>query len=50
MTPRRGIVVSDVLIIPVDDSEVIVSAPSTAITSCPIIRPNRLPATPYARA
>ena len=34
-TPRRGITVSDVRIIPVEYSEVIVSVPRTAMTSWP---------------
>src|SRR6516162_9935042 len=34
-TPRRGCAVSEVRIIPVEYSEVIASAPITAITSCP---------------
>jgi hypothetical protein len=42
---RRGTAVSDVLIMPVEYSEVIVSAPSTAITSCPMSSPIRLPVT-----
>src|ERR1022692_1450429 len=40
--PRRGIAVSDVLIIPVEYSELIVSAPSTMMISCPMSSPNRL--------
>ena len=40
--PRRGIAVSEVLIIPVEYSEVIVSAPSTMMISCPMSSPNRL--------
>ena len=40
--PRRGITVREVLIMPVEYSEVIVSAPSTAITSWPRISPNML--------
>jgi hypothetical protein len=42
--------VSDVLIIPVEYSDVIVRAPSTAITSWPISSPIRLPKTASARA
>jgi hypothetical protein len=41
-TPRRGITVSDVRIIPVEYSDVIVSAPSAAMTSWPKYRPSRL--------
>ena len=48
--PRRGTLVSDVLIMPVEYSEVMVSAPSTAITSCPTSRPIRLPGTAPDRA
>ena len=40
--PRRGCTVSEVRIMPVEYSEVIVSAPSTAMTSWPRISPNRL--------
>ena len=40
--PRRGIAVSDVRIIPVAYSEVMVSTPSTAMTSWPKYRPNEL--------
>ena len=42
IVPRRGMAVSDVRIIPVAYSEVMVSAPSTAMTSWPKYRPNRL--------
>ena len=41
-TPRRGMTDSDVLIMPVEYSDVIVIAPSTAMTSWPRISPNRL--------
>src|SRR5215469_12234492 len=41
-TPRRGCTDSVVRIIPVEYSEVIVSAPSTAMTSWPTYRPARL--------
>ena len=40
--PRRGSTVSEVLIMPVEYSEVMVSAPSTAMTSWPRISPNML--------
>jgi hypothetical protein len=35
-TPRRGITASDVLIMPVEYSEVITSAPSTTMISSPM--------------
>src|SRR5215467_9496521 len=41
-TPRRGWTVSEVRIIPVEYSEVMVSAPSAAMTSWPTYRPARL--------
>src|SRR5690242_16708441 len=41
-TPRRGWTASEVRIIPVEYSEVIVSAPSAAMTSWPTYRPARL--------
>src|SRR5579859_6821892 len=42
-TPRRGMTVSDVLIIPVEYSDVMISAPSTTMMSWPRnTRPNRL--------
>ena len=40
--PRRGCTVSEVRIIPVEYSEVTVSAPSTTMISWPRIRPARL--------
>src|SRR6185437_6504988 len=40
--PRRGCTVSDVRIIPVEYSDVTVSAPSTTMISWPRIRPTRL--------
>ena len=40
--PRRGCTVSEVRIIPVEYSEVTVSAPSTVMMSWPRIRPARL--------
>ena len=40
--PRLGMVVSEVLIMPVEYSDVIVSAPSTTMISWPISSPNRL--------
>src|SRR5215471_7177522 len=41
-TPRRGCTASEVRIIPVEYSDVMVSAPSTAMTSWPTYRPARL--------
>jgi hypothetical protein len=41
-TPRRGIAVSEVRIIPVEYSDVIVCAPSAAMTSWLKYRPSRL--------
>src|SRR6266699_3939188 len=41
-TPRRGWTASEVRIIPVEYSEVMVSAPSAAMTSWPTYRPARL--------
>ena len=40
--PRLGSTDSEVLIIPIEYSEVMVSAPSTAMMSWPRISPNRL--------
>ena len=42
MVPRRGCTISELRIIPVEYSEVMVSAPSTVMMSWPRIRPARL--------